>query len=142
VTGIDLSSEMLSQARKKIDKMGFDHIKLIQMDAMNLDFPDNSFDKVLISHVVTVVPDPYKVMSEVSRVCKKGGTLVVINHFKSRNKVVAKVEEMITPISKKIGWRSDLCIEEFIRHSGIKVTRRYKLKKLDFWHVIFALNEK
>ncbi len=142
VTGIDFSQDMLRQASKKVDQMGLDNIMLTQMDAMDLKFQDDSFDKVFISHVVSVVPDPYRVMNEVKRVCKKSGTLVIINHFKSRFKVVAKVEEMITPLSKKIGWRSDLCIEEFIEKAKLKVSKQYKLKKIDFWHVIFAANEK
>ncbi|MFQ5585802.1 MAG: class I SAM-dependent methyltransferase [Thermodesulfobacteriota bacterium] len=142
VTGIDLSSKMLTQAKKKVEQMGLDHIRLIEMDAMHLDFPDDTFDKIFISHVVSVVPDPYKMMDEVRRVCKKGGRVIVINHFRSRNKMVAKVENMITPLSKKVGWRSDLDIDEFMNNSGLTIEREYKLKKLDFWHVIFATNSK
>ncbi|MEE9591330.1 MAG: class I SAM-dependent methyltransferase, partial [Thermodesulfobacteriota bacterium] len=142
VTGIDLSSEMLVQARKKVDEMGVDNIKLMEMDAMDLKFPDDMFDKVFISHVVTVVPDPYKMMDEIRRVCKNGGRVVIINHFKSKNKMVGKMEKIITPLSKKVGWRSDLDLDEFIDKSCLRVDRKYKLKKLDLWHVIFAINEK
>lgn len=142
VTGIDLSSEMLVQARKKVDEMGVDNIKLMEMDAMDLKFPDDTFDKVFISHVVTVVPDPYKMMDEIRRVCKNRGRVVIINHFKSKNKMVGKMEKIITPLSKKVGWRSDLDLDEFIDKSCLRVDRKYKLKKLDLWHVIFAINEK
>jgi phosphatidylethanolamine/phosphatidyl-N-methylethanolamine N-methyltransferase len=142
VTGIDLSAKMLGEARKKVEQMGLNHIRLIEMDAMNLTFPDDSFDKVFISHVVSVVPDPYRMMDEVRRVCKKRGRVVIINHFRSRNKMVAKVENIITPLSKKIGWRSDLDMNEFMDRSGLMIDREYKLKKLDFWHVIFARNDK
>ena len=82
VVGIDLSSAMLKKARQKIKKLDLDHIELMEMDAMKLNFPDNTFDKVFISHVVSVVPDPYRVMSEVKRVCKKNGRIVLVNHFK------------------------------------------------------------
>ncbi len=142
VTGIDLSSEMLVQARKKVDEMGVDNIKLMEMDAMDLKFSDDTFDKVFISHVVTVVPDPYKMMDEIRRVCKNRGRVVIINHFKSKNKMVGKMEKIITPLSKKVGWRSDLDLDEFIDKSCLRVDRKYKLKKLDLWHVIFAINEK
>ena len=142
VIGIDLSSAMLKKAKQKIKKMHLDHIKLLEMDAMNLHFPDNSFDKVFISHVVSVVPDPYQVMSEVKRVCKKGGRIVVVNHFKSKNKVMAGMEKIFNPVSKRIGWRSDLCLDEFIKKANLKVDKKYKLKKIDLWHVIFATNNK
>jgi len=142
VVGIDLSSAMLKKARQKIKKLNLNHIELLEMDAMNLDFPDNTFDKVLISHVVSVVPDPFMAMSEVKRVCKKGGRIVIINHFKSKNKVMAGMEKIFNPVSKKIGWRSDLCLDEFIEKANLKVDRKYKLKKTDLWHVIFATNNK
>ncbi|MBI5286615.1 MAG: methyltransferase domain-containing protein, partial [Deltaproteobacteria bacterium] len=115
VIGIDLSPLMLKKAREKVKKYNLTHIELREMDAMSLRFPDNTFNKVFISHVVSVVHDPYRTMAEVRRVCKSGGRIVVVNHFQSKNKVVAKVEKMITPLSKKIGWRSDLCLDEFIK---------------------------
>lgn len=142
VVGIDLSTDMLAKARKKIEKEGLTHIEVIEMDAMDLDFADDSFDKVFISHVVSVVPDPYKVMAEVRRVCTKDGLIVIVNHFRSDNKVIAGVEKALNPISKKIGWRSDLGLEEFIEKSGLKVKKKYKLRKIDFWHVVFAINAK
>lgn len=142
VVGIDLSREMLAEASKKVDTMGLDHVKLLEMDAMNLSFEDDTFDNVFISHVVSVVPDHHRVMREVKRVCKKGGKVVVINHFKSRNKVLAGVEKVITPISEKIGWKSDLCMDEFLSSAGLSVDRVFTLRKVDFWHLIFATNMK
>lgn len=142
VVGIDLSTEMLRKAKQKIDENRLDNIKVMSMDAMSVGFRDDSFDKVFISHVVSVVPDPYKVMQEVKRVCRKGGQVVIVNHFKSKNKLVETVEKIINPVCKKIGWRSDLCLNEFIDKSGLNVKEKYMLKKLDFWHILFATNDK
>lgn len=142
VVGVDLSPAMLRKAKDKIRSQRLNHIKVMSMDAMRMSFRDDTFDKVFISHVVTVVPDPYKLMSEVRRVCKKGGQVVIVNHFKSSNKVVEIVEKLINPVCKKIGWRSDLCLNEFINRSGLNVRQKYMLKKLDFWHILFATNEK
>jgi len=142
VVAVDLSFEMLRKAKEKVGKNRLDHIKVLNMDAMNIAFRDDTFDKVFISHVVTVVPDPYKLMNEVRRVCKTGGQVVIINHFKSSNRIVELVEKLINPVCKKIGWRSDLCLNEFIKHSGLNVRQKYMLKKLDFWHILFATNEK
>lgn len=142
VVGIDLSTEMLRKAKEKITENRLDHIKVLSMDAMSVGFKDDSFDKVFISHVVSVVPDPYKVMQEVKRVCRKGGQVVIVNHFKSKNKLVETVEKIINPVCKKIGWRSDLCLNEFIDKSGLNVKEKYMLKKLDFWHILFATNDK
>jgi len=142
VIGIDLSSEMLRKAKEKVETMGLANVRLMEMDAMNLNFGDDTFDKVFISHVVSVIPDPYRAMSEVKRVCKNGGKIVIINHFKSRNKVVAGIERCINPLSKKIGWRSDLCMDEFVKRASLRVEKVFTLKKVDFWHFIFATNMK
>lgn len=142
VIGIDLSTEMLRKAKEKIEEKRLDNIRVMGMDAMSVGFRDDSFDKVFISHVVSVVPDPYRVMQEVKRVCRKGGQVVIVNHFKSKNKLVETVEKIINPVCKKIGWRSDLCINEFIDKSGLNVKEKYMLKKLDFWHILFATNDK
>lgn len=142
VTGIDISSAMLKQAREKLKELHINHIKLMEMDAMNLEFPDDSFDKVFISHVVSVVTDPYKTMSEVKRVCKKNGRIVIVNHFKSNNKMVGGVIRMLNPITKKLGWRTDLSMDDFIKKANLHVEKKYKLKKIDLWYVIFAVNNK
>lgn len=142
VVGIDLSHEMLKKAKEKIAKNRLGNIRVVGMDAMNVGFEDDSFDKVFISHVVSVVPDPYRVMSEVKRVCRKGGQVVIVNHFKSKNKMIETVEKVINPVCKRIGWRSDLCLNEFITRSGLRVNKKYMLKKFDFWHILFATNEK
>jgi len=142
VIGIDLSTEMLKKAKEKIEANRFDNIRVIGMDAMRTGFEDNSFDRVFISHVVSVVPDPYKVMAEVKRVCRKGGQVVIVNHFKSTNKLIEKFEKVMNPVCERIGWRSDLCLDEFIARSGLSVTRSYTLKKIDFWKIVFATNNK
>jgi phosphatidylethanolamine/phosphatidyl-N-methylethanolamine N-methyltransferase len=142
VTGIDLSDQMLGKARNKAKKLGLSNVQLQQMDAMNIEFPDNSFDKVFLSHVVSVVPDPSKTINEVKRVCKPGGNIVIVNHFQSPNKIVAKIEDFITPVCKMLGWRTDLSLTDLLRESGLRVTKTYKIKKIDFWSIVFAYNDK
>src|ERR1700722_19497828 len=63
VVGIDPSADMLARAQKKVTENGWKHIELSLGDALNLDYPDNSFDYVTSFHVLTVVPDPYRMMS-------------------------------------------------------------------------------
>src|SRR5438477_3787516 len=52
VVGIDLSSGMLREARKKIREQGRENASVFQADAMRLPFGDNTFDHVFISHVI------------------------------------------------------------------------------------------
>ena len=58
VVAIDPSIDMLERAKKRVTENNWQHIELRQGDALNLDYPDNSFDYVTSFHVLTVVPDP------------------------------------------------------------------------------------
>ena len=89
IVAIDPSADMLERAKKRVAENGWGHIELQQGDALNLDYPDNSFDYVTSFHVLTVVPDPYRMMSEMVRVCKPGGRIAITTHFQSANPVVA-----------------------------------------------------
>nr|WP_325248092.1 methyltransferase domain-containing protein [Amylibacter sp.] len=108
VTGIDFSKEMLGKARAKVAKMGLHHVKdLRQMDARDLDFPDNCFDTVTAMHIVSVVPEPERVMAEMARVCKPGGKVVITNHFARESGALAMIERMSAPFANLLGWHSD-----------------------------------
>jgi len=142
VTGIDLSREMLKKAREKVNKQNLTHVSLREMDASNLEFDDDTFDHVIATFVISVVPDPVKVISEMKRVCKKTGNIVIVKFFNLCNKFIAKIEEYINPICCKIGWRSDLSLDDLIDSADLEVDQRYKLKKFDLWNVVFANNNK
>ncbi len=55
IVGIDLSNNMLKVAKNKIKKAGLRNIQLYQMDATQLNFKSNSFDKVLISLISQIM---------------------------------------------------------------------------------------
>ncbi len=142
VTGIDLSDKMLNKAHSKVKKYSLTNITLKQMDAMDLQFEDNTFDQVIASFVISVVPDPIKVISEMKRVCKNNCNLVLINHFQSNNKLMAKIEDIVNPICRKIGWRTDVDLDNLIVKSDLQVNSRYKMNKFDLWKVVLAVNNK
>ena len=89
VTGIDLSTSMLEKARRRIAHKGVRNVRLMEMDATNLKFPDDTFDVVYAPYVISVVPDPVAVAREMMRVCRRGGRVVILNHFRSRNRLGA-----------------------------------------------------
>src|SRR3954465_12598699 len=64
VTGIDLSSSMLEKARDRIARKGVRNVRLLEMDAANLKFADDTFDIVYAPYVISVVPDPVAVTRE------------------------------------------------------------------------------
>jgi phosphatidylethanolamine/phosphatidyl-N-methylethanolamine N-methyltransferase len=75
------------------------------MDASDLSFQDGSFDTVVAMYVMTVVPEPEKVMRELARVTKPGGEVILVNHFSQTEGVRGWVERRMAPFADKIGWR-------------------------------------
>jgi phosphatidylethanolamine/phosphatidyl-N-methylethanolamine N-methyltransferase len=142
IVGIDLSSGMLKQCRKKIEQRGLTHAKVIQANALELPFQDDTFDHVFISHVISVVSDPYKLILEAQRVSHAGARIVIVNHFQSTNRFIAFVEKIICPICTKLGWRSDLPLQDLVRKTGVEVDYRYKLESIDLWETVVIYNNK
>jgi phosphatidylethanolamine/phosphatidyl-N-methylethanolamine N-methyltransferase len=138
VTGIDLAPEMLEQAQGKVSREGWRHVRLCQMDALDLKFSDGEFDYVTAFHVVSVVPDHGGLMREMVRVCKPGGTLVVINHFRSDRRWLAKVVDKLDPITRKLGWRTTLQWPELFAHVPLHIERRFKTSQSSLFTVLIA----
>lgn len=106
ITGIDISDEMLELARKRANKLKSRNIQLELMDAEQLQFPDNSFDCVTVPYVLSVTPNPDRLISEIRRVCRPNGHIVIVNHF-SGSKFWSLPERLVRSIADKIGFRSD-----------------------------------
>ena len=71
------------------------------MDAARLTFPDQSFDVVYAAYVISVVPDPLAVLSEMRRICRVGGHIVLLNHFRSDIPFLSKVERLLSPLLQR-----------------------------------------
>lgn len=81
--GLDFSAAMLAVGREKVKQKGLDkQIELVQGNAMELPFPDNTFDYVTIGFGLRNVPDYAKVLSEMHRVVKPGGQVVCLEMSK------------------------------------------------------------
>jgi phosphatidylethanolamine/phosphatidyl-N-methylethanolamine N-methyltransferase len=88
----DFSGKMLRKARERVVKKGVKNVRLHEMDAGNLAFADDAFDIVYAPYVISVVSDPLRVVSEMRRVCRPGGKIVILNHFRSLSPFVSRVE--------------------------------------------------
>ena len=105
VTGVDYSYEMLARARARAERLG-PHIRgLHRMDARRMSFPAESFDTVVALHVLTVVPDPDRVMSEIHRVLTPGGQLVVLGHFGAEGRgAMSLFNRAVGRVAPRLGW--------------------------------------
>jgi phosphatidylethanolamine/phosphatidyl-N-methylethanolamine N-methyltransferase len=115
IVGIDLSPEMLEKARERVAAEGLANVAgLHEMDASDLKFPDASFDTVVAMYVMTVVPDPEKVMRELSRVCRPGGEVIIVNHFSAEEGMRGWVERRMAPFADMLGWRPVFDVERVL----------------------------
>ncbi|HWP65582.1 MAG TPA: class I SAM-dependent methyltransferase [Candidatus Limnocylindria bacterium] len=141
VIGIDLAEDMLERARRRIAANGWTHIRVERGNALKLAFADSTFDFVMAFHVISVVPDPRRMMAEAQRVCKDGGMIVVINHFRSENTVIAGLQRSIDPVTRRLGWTT-LRLGELLRLPGLAVTRVWKTSGRSLFTIVEARNQK
>ena len=142
VTGIDLAPEMLERAQDRVNGNGWRHVTLQQGDAQNLTFADDAFDYVTAFHVVSVVPDPQRMMAEAQRVSRPGGLLTIINHFRSRQPAVARVQRGIDPVTRRLGWTTTLCLPQLLDGSRLHVERQWKTSPRSLFTIVVARNAK
>jgi phosphatidylethanolamine/phosphatidyl-N-methylethanolamine N-methyltransferase len=142
VVGIDLAQDMLDQAAEKIREQGWSHISLRQMDALNLSFPDDSFDYVMAFHVVSVVPDAARLLDEARRVLRPNGTLVVINHFRSERPLIGSLVDLADPLTRKLGWRTTLRLDDMFDGNAVAIEQQFKTSPRSLFTVVIARNQK
>ncbi|QDT09700.1 class I SAM-dependent methyltransferase [Stieleria marina] len=138
ITGVDLSESMLAEATQLIQDKHWDRINVLPMNAEKLEFDDSTFDVVTSFHTITVVSDPRKMMGEVVRVCKPGGQILIINHFRSDNPLIARVVDSAGNITKRLGWRTDLELSEVVREFPLVLDDRYKPNPLSLFTIMKA----
>lgn len=140
VTGIDLSSSMLEIARQRVAQEGLHHVRLLEMDAAALTFPDSSFDIVYAPYLINVVSDPLKVVREMRRVCRPGGKIIFVNHFRSENFLLSRLEQAISPLTVHIGFKSDFDLSGFLEQAELKPAKIHHISSARFWSVITYIN--
>lgn len=128
VTGIDFSDAMLALARRKVAGEGLSHVaELRRMDARTLDFPDASFDVVVAMYLISVVPEPRRVVAEMARVCRPDGEIVVVNHFAAQGGALGRVEGMLAPFANRMGWHADFPINTVLGSDRVEEVERRSL---------------
>lgn len=141
VTGVDLSTPMLEKARERIVNKGLRNCRVTEMDAANMTFPDESFDIVYAPYLISVVPDPVKVAQEMSRVCRRGGRIIILNHFKSDNPLLSRIETAISPLTVHIGFKSDLDLKGFLTQANLTPISVEKVNIPKMWSLVTCVKD-
>jgi phosphatidylethanolamine/phosphatidyl-N-methylethanolamine N-methyltransferase len=141
VSGIDFSSSMLEKARERAMRKGLRNMRLLQMDAADLKFADDSFDIVYAPYLISVVPDPVKVAREMRRVCRPGGRIIFLNHFLSPNPILSRGERMISPLTIHIGFKADLDLPAFLAQAELQPISIEKVNVPRIWSLVTCVKD-
>jgi phosphatidylethanolamine/phosphatidyl-N-methylethanolamine N-methyltransferase len=142
LTGIDISQEMLDKAVERVQTLAMPNVTLKVMDATSMDFGDNEFDKAVATYTISAVPDPVAVLREMRRVVQPNGTLVILNHFRSSNRVVGFGEDMVAPLCTRLGWKSNLPLLPLLAEVGLTPELVVKVNLFNGWRLVKCVNRK
>jgi phosphatidylethanolamine/phosphatidyl-N-methylethanolamine N-methyltransferase len=142
LTGIDLSQEMLDKAVERVQSLAMPNVILKVMDATSMSFGDNEFDKAVATYTISAVPDPVAVLREMRRVVKPGGTLVVLNHFRSERRVTGWVEDILAPVCTRLGWKSNLPMAPLFEQVDLVPESITYVNMFDGWRLVKCVNRK
>lgn len=137
VTGLDYSAAMLVKARKRVSALGAaNRVTLLQGDATHLPFTDGFFDVVFAPYVMSVVTDPLGVGREASRVCRPDGRVVLLNHFRSELPAVAHIEKVVSPLTRYVGFRTDLQLMPLLAGAGLRPLSVQNVNVPPLWKLV------
>ncbi len=128
IVGIDLSPEMLARAQSKTSAQKLTNVKaLLPMDACEMALPDNSYDCTVAMFVMSVAPDPIKVLREMERVTRPGGAAFVVNHFSTDKGLRSHVEKWLHRHAGRLGWNPEFPRERILGQSGLELVNEKRL---------------
>ena len=142
LTGIDLSQEMLDKAVERVQRLAMPNVTLKVMDATAMDFADNEFDRALATYVISAVPDPVAVLREMRRVVRPGGTIVILNHFRSERRAIGRLEDLVAPLCTRLGWKSNLAMTPLLKQVGLTPELVVKVNMFNGWRLVKCVNRK
>ncbi|OFW03741.1 MAG: hypothetical protein A3H96_04420 [Acidobacteria bacterium RIFCSPLOWO2_02_FULL_67_36] len=141
VTGIDFSGSMLEKARERAARKDIRNMRLLQMDAADLKFADDSFDIVYAPYLISVVPDPVRVAQEMRRVCRRGGRIIILNHFLSPSRQLSRLERLISPFTIHVGFKSDLDLPAFLAQAELHPVSIEKVNVPRLWSLVTCVKD-
>ena len=129
ITALDLSPEMLKIAQKKANIKSIQNIDFIEGDICNLKFTDHSYDIVIASNVLHLLFDPERAISELKRVLKADGKIIIPTYCHGENLLSRTISRMTGLAGFKVRTRwSVKSFQNFVKSTGFEVLKNEKIK--------------
>lgn len=135
ITGVDLSTRMLSRARRRAEKIGRS-VTLLEGDAHRLPFADGEFDTTVATCVFCSVVAPVVALQELGRITAPDGRILLLEHVRPRNAILGKIADIATVLTVRIfGFRANRRTEDNIANAGLEIRQ---IQRSGVWRAIIA----
>jgi len=131
VEGIDLSPAMLDRARKRRDELGT-KVELREMNVMEMEFEDDSFDAVISTFLFCVLDNKHQLpaLKELNRVCRSGGTICILEYSFSEIPLRRIIMKIWSPwVRFAYGAEFDRNTEQHLDAAGLDLIEKVFLYK-------------
>lgn len=131
VTGIDLSPSMLGHARSRKARLGT-AVDLMEMNVLELDFPDASFDSIVSTFLFCVLDNQYQLaaLQQLRRVCRPAGTIHILEYAISKNPWRRFIMKLWAPwVRFAYGAEFDRNTEQYLDGAGLELVEKKFLYK-------------
>ena len=131
VTGIDLSPPMLGRARSRKRNLGT-VVELFQMNVLELEFPDASFDSIVSTFLFCVLDNDHQqaALEQLCRVCRPGGTIHILEYAISENPWRRFIMKLWAPwVRFAYGAEFNRNTEQYLEAAGLELLEKQYLYK-------------
>ena len=118
IDAVDLSPRMIEQARLKAVGL---HVRFQTMDAQALNFPDATFDVVILHLIIAIVPDPLRAFQEAVRVLKPNGRIALFDKYFHGPGQPRLIRRLLNPLLRAIATDLNTRTLELAAKAGLRV---------------------
>jgi ubiquinone/menaquinone biosynthesis C-methylase UbiE len=134
ITATDLTLAMLAKLARRAARLGV-NVEARVMDGQALEFPDGSFDAVLLHFIVAVIPDPVRCVREAARVLRPGGRAVILDKFAPDKGPLPLCLRLLNPLASLLATNVTRRLGPIIASSGLRITCEEPLAFRGFFKV-------
>jgi len=120
ISAIDGSTGMLARLRRRTRRLGLT-VDAHVMDARRLDFPDGTFDAVVLHLILAVVDDPQRCAAEAARVLRPGGRAVIFDKFLPPGATPSPLRRWADSLLRRFATSLNRDLAAILQGSGLKL---------------------